>query len=584
MLKKTPKIPQNIKQKTILQVFLIIAILLVLNIIASSLYTRFDLTKEKRFTLTPATKQLLQTINEDVVYIKVYLQGDFPAGFKRLQNATIEMLNEFRAYSGNNIEYEFIDPFADATDAKQRQAVLDALAQKGINPIRLIENSNEYSEKVVFPGAVAYYKNRELPIVLLQEQLNKTSEETLNNSIAMLEYNLANAIQKIQKNDKPTIAFVTGNGELPAEEVQDISALLAQYYVIERIDINHAITIPATKYSALIVARPTQKFEEANKYKIDQYIMNGGKVLWLVENLRAHMDSLQNKTGSFIAMDYGLNLEDMLFKYGARINFDLVQDLQCTKIPLTVGTDRYGNAQQLQLFNWVYFPVITDHNNQHPASKNLDAVLTQFSGTIDTIKTPKTDVTKTVLLRTSPYTNVNNAPWRVDVSLVRQKPDPAQFNKGKQAIAVALEGDFESVFKNRLAFTTLQMVDTLQGGVAKFKEKTDKKSKMVVVADGDVIRNEYDTYNSRAYPLGYYKYTKQTFANKEFIVNAIEWLTDDNGIIDARSKEVKVRLLDAQRIKTEKTQWQLINLVLPILTTAFFGIAYNYFRRRKYTI
>lgn len=567
------------KQQAIFQLLLLIAIILVANVVIAYFPYRYDLTKEKRFSLTNATKNLLRNI-DDVVYIKIYLEGEFPSGFKRLQNSTKEIINEFRAYSGNNIEYEFIDALADKK-GKERQAIIDELTEKGIEPIRLVENAEEYSEKIIFPGAMVSYKGRELPLILLQQQLNKPAQETLNNSIALLEYNFANAIQKLKQEHKPALAFLTGHGELNKNDLEDLASWLSKYYIIQQFDISNELEIPQ-KYDAIVLAKPTQKFDEKDKYKIDQYIIHGGKALFVYENMNTNMDSLQNKNGSFIALDYGLNIEDMLFRYGARVNFDLVQDLQCAKIPLVVGADKYGNAQQTQLFPWVYFPIINTVNNNHPVTKNLDAVLLQFAATIDTIQTKQKNIKKTVLLSTSKYSRTLQAPIQVDVNSVRKNIDPKQYNGGSKPIAVALEGSFESLFKNRLSFSTKELVDTLQQ--LPFAEKSTKATKMIIIADGDILRNDYDANTNKISPLGYYKFTKETFANKEFITNAIDWLTDENGIIEARSKDIKLRLLDAQKIKANKLTWQLINIVLPIVFIILFGIIFNYWRKKKFAI
>ncbi|MEZ4887841.1 MAG: gliding motility-associated ABC transporter substrate-binding protein GldG [Chitinophagales bacterium] len=565
----------NNKYQAILQVVLLLAILIAVNVLASTVYQRIDLTKEGRFTLTEATQNLLLDL-DDVVYVRIYLEGELNPGFRRLRNGTLDMLNEFRAYAGNDLEYEFIDPIG-GTSVEERKAIIDQLSEKGLQPTRVFEPDG--SESILFPGLIVAYKGRELAVPLLLEQLNRPPQETLNNSIALIEYNIANAIQKLRRPTKPAIAFLEGHGELPAPEVGDMTATLENYYVVNRFDITKELYIPP-RYNAVIIARPTKTFEEVNKFKIDQYIMNGGRVLWLLENMATSLDSMQRDGGKFIALDYGLDIEDQLFRYGVRINFDLIQDLQCTQIPLTVGTDQFGNARQMRLFPWPYFPVINLANNEHPVTKNLNAVLGQFVATVDTIQT-KAAIEKTILLTTSSRTRVMPAPIMVDVNDVRQnrQVDDARFNAGPQPIAVALEGVFPSPFKNRLAPETIAMIDTIEG--VDFREES-KPTRMVVISDGDMIRNDYDPINNRISPLGYYKFTKENFANKALIQNAVEWLTDENGIIAARSKDIKLRLLDAPKVKAEKTTWQLVNLGIPLLALLVFGIGYNYVRKRKY--
>ncbi len=565
------------KSQAILQVLLLLGILIAINVLSSTIYQRFDLTKEGRFTLTEATQDLLVDL-DDVVYIRVYLEGELNAGFRRLRNGTLDMLNEFRAYAGNNLEYEFIDPIG-GTSVEERKAIIDQLTEKGLQPTRVFEPDG--SESILFPGLVVVYKGREIAVPLLLEQLNRPPQEVLNNSISLIEYNIANAIQKLRRPSKPSLAFIEGHGELSAPEVADMTSTLENYYVINRLDLSQELYIPP-RYNAIIIARPTQPFADAHKFKIDQYIMNGGRVLWLVENMATSLDSMQNAGGRFIALDYGLNIEDQLFRYGVRINFDLVQDLQCTQIPLTVGTDQFGNARQMRLFPWPYFPILNLINNDHPVTKNLNAVVGQFVATVDTIQT-KAAIEKTVLMTTSPRTKVMFAPIQVNVNDVRQNrqaaDNDARFNSGPQPVAVALEGVFPSPFKNRLSNETIAMIDTLED--VSFREES-LPTRMVVISDGDIIRNDYDPINNRVSPLGYYKFTKENFANKALIQNAIEWLTDENGIIAARSKDVKLRLLDQTKVKEEKTTWQLINLGVPLLILVLFGVVYNYWRKKRY--
>lgn len=562
---------QTQRQKSLMRLAISTLALIGIYLLSLFVYYRFDLTTEKRFTLTPATREMLKNL-DDVVYIRVYLEGELPAGIKRLRNATLDMLYEFRSYAKEGLEFEFIDPMEGTPE--EQQAIAKQLAEEGLEPIRLIENSDGYSEKPLFPGAIINYKGRKMPVMLLQDQPNVGPQEDLNNSIALLEYNFMNALQKTLHNIRPHIGFVAGHGELPEPEIFDMMQYLKKYYPVDIINLPEQLYISPQKYASIIVAKPTKPFDDKDKFKIDQYVMNGGRVLWLVEQLSADLDSLNRKGGSFIAIDYNLNLDDLLFKYGARINSNLVEDLQCTKIPLTIG--REG---QLQNFSWVYSPVITEHNDLHPVSKNLDAVLLQFAGSIDTIKTVKDSIQKTILLRTSDYSRTVAAPVEVNVNSVRQPPNPEAFKGGNKPVAVALEGQFPSLFKNRLDPATLAMLDTLEGMT---HLDQSKPTKMILISDGDIIRNDYDPVRGHTSPLGYYKYTGETFDNKNFLINCIEWLNDENGLIAARSKEVKLRLLDTTRIKAEKGFWQTLNMVLPLALVAIFGGIYTWWRRKKY--
>lgn len=563
------------KLKNWLPVFSVFGILLLLNILSQRFYARLDLTQEGKYTLTPATKKVLQQL-DDIVFIKVYLEGDFPAGFKRLRNSTQDMLDEFRAIAGNNLQYEFIDPL-DVESESEKQAIANQLIEKGLVPRRLIENADGYSEKIFFPGAIATYKGREYPIVLLQEQLNKAPETVLNNSTALLEYNLINAIQKLLRKERPHIAFLEGHGELAENYVNDFAGALQTYYELHRLSLPEVLSIDTFKYAAVVIAKPTQPFDEKDKYKLDQYVMRGGKILWLIDPLIADADSLNNTGGSFITADYPLNLDDLLFRYGVRINPNLLQDMQCNPIPVVVGTDKAGNATQQQLFPWLYYPIFTQFNQAHPIGKNMGATMSKFASTLDTIRVQ--DIKKTVLMSSSQYSRALTNPVNVSLETVKQRPLPEQFNQKNLAVAVALEGEFTSNFKNRLAFSTAEMLDSLN---LKFKEKSSP-TKMVVIADGDFIKNDYERSSSKTLPLGYYKYTKETFANKDFLLNTIEWLTDDAGVIEARNKEIALRLLDGERSKQERVFWQLFNIMLPLLLTGIAAAAYHFWRKRRYT-
>jgi len=562
------------KTKAILAVLFALIVLVLVNVLSTVFHTRFDLTKEGRFSLTEATKDLLIGV-DDVVTVKVYLEGEFPAGFKRLKNSTKDMLDEFRAYTGNDLQYEFLDPFEGIDDAKDRKVIYEGLIKKGLSPQRLIENNDEYSEKVIFPGAIVIYRNKEYPINLLEAQRGRAADEVLNNSISLLEFKFANAIQKCVRNGKPRIAFLQGHGELKNEAIADVQLYLSTYYLISYLNLQEFDIVPP-QIDVLIVSKPTEKFSELDKFKIDQFIMNGGKVMWLVENLNIEMDSLLRKDEYFATL-YDLNLEDMLFKYGVRINDNVIQDIQCSPIPLVVGVDQSGNAQQQKLFPWLYNPIFTNTNQEHPITKNLDAVAGEFVGTIDTIK--QEGVKKDILLTSSQYTKVFYHPVLVDLNMVRKEPNKAEFKKSFQPTAVALEGRFKSVFENRLAFETKAILDTIDGFELR---DSSLQTKMIVVSDGDIIKNDYDKRNDRPLPLGFDKYTNQTFANKDFILNAIEWLNDNSGIIVSRSKDVKLRLLNSEKVSDEKSYWQLLNIILPLIFVVLLGFVYNFIRRRKF--
>lgn len=550
-------------------------LLILVNVLCQRFFFRIDLTEEGRFTVTEAGKDLLSNLEDDVT-VKIFLEGTFPAGIQRLQAGTRDMLEELKAQGNGNIDYYFEDPL-EGLDQKAKEQVMSQLAQKGIQPKRLVENEDGFSEKVFYPAALVYYKGREMPVILLDEQLNRGPQETINNSIAALEYKFLNAIQKLDRNTPDRVAFLEGHGELSEAQVAAWAADLDTHYQLHRVNMSGANSL-ANKYDLVVIAKPRLAFSEADKFKIDQYIMNGGKVLWLVENLNASLDSLQTSGGQYLALDYGLNLDDLLFKYGVRLNQNLIQDLQCTSIPLTVGVDQGGNATQLKNFPWLYYPIIGRANQKHPVSKNVGPILTRFAGSLDTVRAE--GVKKTILLESSDFCKSVFSPANVDLALIKQKPVPAQFSKKNLPVAVALEGTFTSNFKNRLAFSTKEMIDSLDD--VSFKEK-GLTTKMVVVSDGDIAESDYDKRTGAPNPLGYYRFTGERFANSEFLHNAVEWLLDDKNIIAAKSKEVQMRLLDTIRAKEEKTFWTWLNILLPMVLVLLGSSLFNFYRKRKYS-
>jgi ABC-2 type transport system permease protein len=550
-----------------------IAILVLANVLSQYLYTRFDLTSEKKFSILPSTKRMVRNL-KDAVTFKIYLEGDMPAGFKRLRQSTRDLLNELRAYGGKNIQFEFIDPVTGKSE-EERKALLEELLSKGLAPANVQTGSaNQSKITMVFPCAVAYYYGREYPIQLLENQIGYDKEQVLNNSAISLEYKFATAIQKLTMYRPPRVAFTTGHGELNQAQLADIRQQLTNLrYEVAMMDITKGYRI-TEDFDAIIIAKPTIAFDEKDKYKIDQYIMRGGKVMWLIDATTADFDSLKvNLTGQFV-VDRNLNLDDQLFKYGARVNTDLIEDINmCSPIPLKVGN--MGNAPQIELYPWYYFPLLIPADD-NPIVKNLDPVAAQFASTVDTIRNP--GVKKTILLRTSDNAKAVMTPMRVHFGILQQKPNPAYFNQPKLPAAVLLEGEFQSLYKNRMTKEFLSLGDSVAD--LRFADHSPA-NKMIVIGDGDIIRNELRQDGS-AYPLGYYSVSRQTMANKDFILNCIQYLTDTSGILETRNKEVKLRLLNKVRVENEKIKWQVINIILPIVIVILFGIGFNYYRRKKY--
>lgn len=556
----------NQKKQAYSQLAILILIIIIINFISTFLFFRVDFTKEKRYTLSNASKEFVKNL-DDVVYIKVYLEGDFPAGFKRLRNSTKETLDDLKAYAGSNIEYEFINPTADPNQAI-RDEILMQLSKKGLNAINVqVRDDQGQRQQIVVPGAVVTYRGREVAFQLLQSStIANSADEVLNNSITNLEFQIVNNIKKVSSLSRPKIAFTFGHGEIDTFRTADVIRSLREYYEVDFVNISRSIPKDLFQYKTLVIAKPTMKFTEGDKFNIDQYIMNGGRVLWLIDQTNANLDSLGNEQ-MMITSSYDLNLDDQLFSYGARLNYDLIQDVQCAPIPVVTGN--VGAQPQTELFPWLFYPIFVS-NSTHPVAKNLDGVRSEFSGTIDTINV--SGVTKSPLLQSSKYAKILNAPVRISMQMLAIEPNPTQFNKQNLITALALEGKFKSVYKNRLV---------AQNDSAKFLEDS-KPTRMIVIADGDIIKNYYSEKDSSVYPLGFDRYSRQSFSNKIFIQNAIDWLADDYNLIEARSKEVKLRLLDKEKIKSQKMKWQLFNIVLPIALIVIVGIYLFYYRKRKY--
>lgn len=561
---------RSYRKQSFTQLMVVIIVLLLVNVAGQEYYNRLDLTTEKRFTLSEPTKGLLRNL-DDAVFVRVYLDGEFPAGFKRLQTATREMLDEFDALSNKSIEYVFFDP-SSISDMEQKSQFYNELKEKGIFPTNLkVAGNSGASQKIIFPALSIYYRGKELPVQLLENQIGFGPDEVLNNSIELLEYKLANALKKITQRVNPRVAFTDGNGELSDYELSDIYQSLAKLqYDVQRVNISTIVDI-SPQLDLLVVAKPTRPFDEKTKFKIDQYLMNGGSILWMIDNMNASMDSFGTES-VFTSTQLDLNLDDQLFKYGVRINPDLVQDLHCNPIPLVVGMN--GDQPQTDLFPWFYYPRVVS-TNSHAIVNNLDAVAFKFASTIDTVGKPGLNK-KTILLHTSEYSKAIMTPVRVHFSMVKEKPNPSTFQMPFLPLAVLVEGKFESVFKNRVAPDFQNALDSLK---ISFKEQADL-AKMIVVADGDVIRNEVD--RNGPLPLGYYPFTKQTFANKGFVLNCIEYLAEDVQLMATRNREVKIRLLDKTRVSKSKLNWQLLNILVPILLVLIFGLIYNFIRRRRF--
>lgn len=542
------------------------------NVLANYFFTSIDLTEEKRYTLSKSTYDVVEKL-PDNLFIKVLLDGDFPAGFKRLQNSTLELLDDLKDINPN-IQYIFEDPLEGTV--QEIKARRDQLAKDGVIPINLTyNNGKEVVQKGIYPYALISYGNRKSSVSLLKEQnLNEDDEVTLNRSIELLEYKFVNLIQKLAKKDRETIAFSTGHGELPREKTARLEGELSRFYDVGRLNLDSLVVIDQA-LDLLIVPAPKSSFDDKAKFKLDQYIMNGGKVMWMIEKLDADLDSI-NRYKFYVPQDIETGLDELLFKYGARIQPNLVLDLECTQIPQVVG-QQDGKLQQ-KLFKWFYHPLAIA-NVDHPVGKNLDRVNMFFPSSIDTVKT-KLYVKKTPLLTTSPYSRYQLNPVRLNFEILKYAPQQDQFNKGKQTLGLLLEGEFESAYKNRITPRFQSGLDEL--GIT-FQAKSPK-TKQMVFSDVDFMKNSVSLRDGQARPIGFNVWEQRVYdGNKDFILNAVEYMLDDTGVLDSRSKLIKLRLLDAVKTKKERKKWQFINIGLPLLFLGLFGIVFNFIRRRRYS-
>lgn len=537
-----------------------LAVVVLLNVVASLFPVRLDLTEEKRFSIKPQTEELLGSL-EDVVFVEVFLEGDLNAEFKRFQKSIRETLEEFRIHSGNKIQYTFTNPGM-ASDARARNEFIAALNAKGITPRNVIETKDgQRVEKLVFPGALISYGGFEAGVNLLKG----SRAQDLNPAIEGIEFELANAIHKLANIDRKRIGLITGHGELDGLEFASLNNALLEQYDVLKISLDQKTSLSG--YDAVIIAKPKKSFTDADKYKLDQYIMHGGKVIFLIDRLEADMSKASDD--NYFAFPYELTLEDQLFRYGIRINMDLVQDRVSGKYPIVVGQD--GDRPQIIPLDWPFFPLVNQYA-EHPATRNLNPSLLKFVSSLDTVKA--IGVKKTPLLFTSVYSRKLTAPVKVGVNDLREQLKPENFQSGNIALGYLLEGTFTSLYKNRFAPVG---VDTTG-----FRSESTP-SRIVVIADGDIARNDVNTREGEPQPLGLDPFTQVTFANQDLLMNLVAYLVDENGLIQARNKDIVIRPLDKEKIRNERTFWQTINVALPIVVIVLFGLVRAYWRKLKYT-
>lgn len=549
---------------------LVVAIVIGINFFASVFHKRIDLTNEKRFTISNPVKKILSNM-DDVAEIDIFLKGDLPAGFKNLSASAEELLQEFKEYANGKIKYKLISPDDQIPGTARTYA--DTLSSLGIVPINLkVQLKAGEQSQYVYPAALVQYKNKILPVNLYSGP-NLIGDKELNSAEALLEYKFADALYKLIENKKPMIAYSVGNGEPTGDNVDDlVENVLRKNYSLFTFNIAKEPVIPDT-FKLLMIVKPTVSFTEEEKFKIDQFVMRGGKVLWFIDRLEAEMDSLQIKN-QVIAYDRNLNLEDILFKYGVRINPDLIMDLQSDFLPFSVN-----GKDQFDFLHWNYFPLFESKQNSL-INKNVGLIAARFVNSIDTVSAP--GIKKTILLNSSPNSRTIETPALISGEENRNAPEDDAFKKKDIAAGVLLEGKFSSLYKNRVS---QQQMDSLEYYGTPFLTQCINDNKMIVVADGDIVLN--GVKQSNPLPMGVNSYTIGTqyeyqFANKEFVENCLEYLINTANLSEARAKDYTLRLLDSKKVTEQKTKWQLIDLAFPVLLIVIFGIIYQWWRRKKY--
>ncbi|MFO7719592.1 MAG: gliding motility-associated ABC transporter substrate-binding protein GldG [Gillisia sp.] len=552
---------QLLKYKHLL--FLVLS-LVVINLLASQFHHRFDLTKDNRYTLSPAAKEIIDLVESPLI-IDVFMKGSFPPEFRRLQNETREFLEEVVSYNPN-IKFNFIDPLAEGDDAN---AIAEEFYSLGMTPARLsVMEKGKASEMLIFPWALANFNDESVKIPLLKNKLGATDEERVNNSVQQLEYSFADAISRLVKKRKKKIAVMRGNGELPDANLADFIQTIQQYYFVAPFTLDSTVVNPQktlndlNEYDLIIEAKPTQAYSEQEKFLLDQYLMQGGKALWLIDHVAMETDSLFNASGTAFAIPRDLNLGDMFFSYGIRINPVLVNDIYSA--PLILATGR-GSETQFTPYPWFYSP-LTSSPNTHPIINNIEAIKFEWANPIELLKN---NLTNTVLLTSSPRTKLEGTPREISLEMLGSKPDISSYTAGEQPLAVLLEGNFRSAYKNRIKpFEIKKALDS------------SFTTQMIVVSDGDVIKNQLQ--QGEPLELGFERYTGTTYGNKEFLLNAVNYLLDDSGLIDIRSKEINIAFLNTEKAFTERVKWQVINLAIPVLILLISAFGFKYFRKKRY--
>ncbi len=546
-------------------------VLVFANAVFSRLFFRVDFTSEGRYSLSDSTISMLRNMEEPAI-ITVYLEGSFPPGFKRLQIATRELLEEFRYQAGNNIQYRFVDPFS-GKDPEEQALMQQELVEKGIQPFSLtFADETGRQERSIIPAATISYRGHEAKVDLLEELAGldpSLADQALNTSIERLEFGFASALYKLHTfENRPKIAFSFGHGELPQGLIADFLISLKDYYTVEGIVLNNQLNALNKSYSCLVIAKPDSLFKDAEKFVIDQYVMRGGRVLWLLDQVNVDLDSLRTSPkGYTIALPKDVGLNDLLFKYGVRINYNLIQDASCAPIPVVTGM--VGDRPKEELLPWFFYPVVLP-DDRHMLTSRVGPIRFEFPSSLDTVKVQ--GIEKTILLNSGPVSRSLMTPARVGLQSVTEKASPERFNSPNQPMAVLLEGKFESAFKGRLLPTSDYP----------FVER-GQSSKMIVVGDGDVIKNRFNSRQQRPFKLGEDPASGFFFeGNKNFLMNAVHYLANDAWFIAIRNKRFQMRNLDPLKVESNGKFWQMVQIIFPVIYILVLWFGVQWIQKRNY--
>jgi gliding-associated putative ABC transporter substrate-binding component GldG len=577
-IQSSPKFLINTKKwENIMRLVVLFLGLILINILAQHYFFRLDLTSEKRYTITESSKNILENL-EEPVFIEIYLEGELNSSFKRLQKSVKETLQEFSMYGGKNIQFTFINPEQVSTNPEEQNRYYQQLANRGIQPTTVFETvQGKKVQKLIFPSAIVSYKNKEKPVLLLKGNRTASPQEQLNQSIENIEYELISAIQKLSKKQKSSIAFIEGHDELSNDRLISLTQTLSENYIVERLNLNENLKNylnnsnqnpiqNLSQYDAIVIAKPTLSYTDNDRYQLDQYLMNGGKLLFFIDQVQMNLDSIAQ--GGTYAFAYNLGLNEMIFRYGVRVNQDLLQDTQSGQILVNVG--QMGNNANVQRAIFPYYATTASFST-HPITKNMDALMFKFVSTLDSVKAD--GITQTPLVFSSQYSKIKKVPTLISLDELKQDLNPKLYQTSNLPVAYLLEGEFTSAFKGRFPPSGFSEKDFIQKG---------KDSKVLVVGDGDLLSNDFDRRTRQPLPIGYDEVSKNTYSNQEFFLNTLSYMLDEGGIITSRTKEFEIRPLDTFKVQEEKSYWQFLNLVVPNVIVLVFGLAWYFWRKKKY--